>query len=296
MGLIRGSLLFFAGFLLLISLIVGNVFLMLNFSLGYNNVAPYIKNTTQTMAVNSGAGGTLLQNYENQKILCTNQNFINLSFEGETYNISCDTVNQGAKYVIDNIINKTAQKAYYKSYNCSLLNCPANETSPIMFVSKYAKDYWNSKFQTLILISLGLFILVFLFTKQKKNAFIITGILMILSAIPFREVSLLSKTISNFFPFKIVPLFFSGANNVFWIMLIIGIVFLAGGIGLSIIKLGEKATKFVKPIVKKMKKDEEEVEEEEKPVTEKEVKRIVKKEMEEEEYKEKSSKKKSKKK
>ncbi len=280
MGLIRGTIIFTLTVLLFISLFAVNIFLTLSSSVNYNNVEPYMINITQTSALNSGSSATALQEIYQKKAECKNSTSVNFTFEGSSINIPCQIISSGEKPTIDYLVNQTAKNEYYKNYTCSFIECVKNDPSAL--ISQMAKEYWDSELRTMILLSLAIFGLLFLFSKEKHNAFIVAGIASVLSSIPFRQINWLISLISEFLPFRILPAFFSSAPAVSNLMLIIGIILIFSGVAFGFFKWGIKIGSFIESILKKMKKEEKKEEEADKVVTKGEVEKIVKEDIKKE--------------
>ena len=281
MGLIRGGLTFIIALALFFTLFAANLFLTISWSLDYNNVSPYIKNVSNEMATNSGDKGIVLQEYDTEKFSCQNglnnsEKYVNFSFTNEQVGVPCNTVNEGGKAVVDYLVNQSVEKYYYQNYSCSLLDCVQNG-EPLALVSQTAKEYWQQKFNSMILISLVAFVLLFLFSKKKYNAFILSGVLTIFSAIPFREITFILSYLPDLLPFKIIPVFFTESDSVFIIGIIAGIVIISIGIGLRFFKLGMKVNKFIHKLFKRKNKEEKLTKENIKEIVDEEIKSAVKK-------------------
>jgi len=278
MGFIRGSVVFILTVLLFIALFLGNIFLTLNWSLDYNNVQPYLKNLTNNLAKDSGSKALLLQEYNSKRIICSEKISINLTFEGNQIQIPCDIINKDAKLTIDYVINETIPKIYYKSYKCKFLDCLKTENQPLVLISEKGKEYWGDKFYSVFLISLIIFALLFLFVKEKHSSFILAGTMIIFSAIPFKQIIWLLSLIPEVLPFKIMPIFFSESSRVFLVMLILGIFFIAFGIGFSFFKWGRRINNILSKIIGKIKKNGDE--EPQEKLTKNDIEEMVKKEIE----------------
>ena len=282
MGIMKGGLVFLLAILLFISLFLSNLFLILSWSLSYNNVAPYIKNITTEMAQTSGNSGEFLQDYENKRFSCTFQSSINLTLDSEGVTIPCEIINKGSKATLDYAIEGIVPKKYYKSYECQLFACLKSEESELVLVSEHARDYWTEKFKLTFLISLGLFLLIFLSLKGGHSAFTISGIIIILSSLPFKQISWILSIAPEFFPYKALPLFFSKSGTIFILMLITGIIFILVGIGIGFFKWGLKLNGFINSILAKTKKDEKKEKESKEKATKEEIEELVKEEVKEE--------------
>lgn len=277
MGVIRGGLAFVLALGLFFTLFAANLFLTISWSLDYNHVSPYIQNVSNNLAQTSGEKGILLQNYEAKKILCSSNNETNQSisflFQKEKISVPCEIINSGGKNTIEYVINESIPLYYYKNYSCSLINC-VQEGKPLALVSQTAKDYWQQKFNSTILISLVIFALMFLFIKRKYKVFILGGILTIFSAIPMKQITWVLSLLPDLLPFKVIPIFFTESSSVFTIMIILGIILVSIGIGLKFFNWGMKINELTKKIFKRKNAEEKE------NIKEKKLKNLIDKEIE----------------
>jgi hypothetical protein len=279
MGIIRGTIIFTLTILLFISLFAVNIFLTLSYSISYSSIHPYLINTTSEFAQSSGASATAIQELAQKNMECSNSTpLVNFTFENNDISVPCTVINSGAKTTIDYLINATANELYYKNYSCNFIECIKSENSVIL--SKAAEDYWNSKLIAMIFVSLAIFALIFLFSKEKHNAFIIAGITAILSSLPFRQIEWIISGISEFLPFRVLPVFFSQAPAASDLMFAAGIILVVAGIIFGFLRAGIKIGSFIESIFEKIRKDKRGSPEEN--VTKEEVEELVKKEVKEE--------------
>ena len=235
MGFIRGGALFFAGVLLLISLLVGNTLLVLSTSLEYNNVREKLTPVIEEIVYGSINTSQIEDSFNLMKTSCQQGN--NQLTLGEDYQfvISCEEINTlSAKEVLDQQIKKFMDDNYYKEYKCSFLKCFGENKMPFFLISKMSKDYIKSKYYYVLAFSILFAALTFLFIENKKNFPIIVGILLILSSLPFMKLNAFSSAVSGDYPSQIFSLFFEQARVIFWWMLIIGIVLVGIGIFLRV--------------------------------------------------------------
>ena len=253
MGFIRSGVVFILAIALFLGLFVGNLFLTLNLSLEYDQVSPYIQNLSEDFAMSSGSKALILQNYETKKILCQKGDQVSLDFTFDTEKIAvpCEVINKDGKSVIEFVINESIPIYYYKDYNCTFIECIQTKGESLALISEKAKTYWEEKFYSVALISLIIFVLLFIFVKEKHSAFILSGIMVIFSAIPFRQITWLLSLLPEFLPFKIIPIFFTKAADVFMIMNILGILLISLGIGIKFFDWGIKLNELIKSIFKK---------------------------------------------
>ncbi len=299
MGIFRGSIVLALTLLLFVALFFSTLFLTLNWSLNYNDVQPYIKNITITSAQNSGALANFENSYPSKRNLCQVQESANITFMTNTFEVPCSIILKGENETTNYVINETAPGIYSKNYTCQFLDCIKQGNEQEFLLSQAAKNYWGKTFTTAIIISLIIFVLLFLFTKRKYTAFVAAGIGLIVSEIPFTKVTWLLSLISGIFPFKILPALFGKASAVFTISFILGIILIAFGIGFNLFKWGRKISEKINSTFKtmskeekKLKKDEKKAEDEQRTLTKEEIEKLVKEEVKEDLEKKKQGKKK----
>lgn len=222
MGFIKGGLLFFAGLLLLLSLIVGNIFLTINLSLNYDNVKIQL-----TDIVKRSIQGEFNQRFTEIQTYCQSSSEYVLNIEGfSQMNVPCGVILNGEDSSLDYVIKKVIEDNYYKEYNCGFFNCPTINGLPLVYVSQHAKEYWKQKFYLFLAVSLALIILMFFLTENKKTLSTDVGLLIIISTLPLLA---LNWIVSNFDFISLTDILFYKAKIVFWIMLIFGAVIMLTG-------------------------------------------------------------------
>jgi hypothetical protein len=190
MGFIRGALITIFSIVLFLSFLLMNFSLIVSLSLEHDTFQP---------ALNNSVSGLLGDTYANQIVL------------GEE---ELDTL-------------------YYTEYDCEFWQCVKDSISdssvPLVLFSEKAQEYWNGKFILLAVLSFLVFALIFLISKNRPTTFIVTGALLIVSVLPFRNLGWILKFInSEFLP--IFSAFFTKAHGVFILMSAIGILFVIWGI------------------------------------------------------------------
>jgi hypothetical protein len=278
MGFIRGFLLFFVGSLLFISLFAGNILLTFSMSLEHDNVQLELSSFVSDMLTGeienvlgkSGISNSdlnltkeveetieIMQNYCQNKSIETNYVF---SYEEYTFEVPCEEINQSVSAVVESGVENAVDEIYYKEYNCEMWTC-ISDGEPYVLVSEKAKDYWGSKYYTVLLITLGLAILTFFITEKKKNFPILLGIMMVVSALPFVKAQSLIGVLSNSTYGSLAGVFISEAPKVFWIMFIPGILLIILGIAFHTVMMGTKLTAWLdkKEAESKVKNEKEKV-------------------------------------
>jgi hypothetical protein len=233
MGFIRGVLITFFSIVLFFSLFLMNFTLVLSLSLNYDNLQPALKSSADGILTNSLAQKNMFSEDEkkNMEDYCSVEEDYIFTYENYSFVIPCEIIEQGENSIADYITVNLIDSIYYAKYNCEFLECVKDSPSlPFVLFSEKAKDYWNGKFFLLAALSLLLFALIFLISKDRPGRFIVGGVLVILSALPFRKLDWISTFIPNNNLSVIFSAFFTKAHLVFIVMLIIGTIFIIWGI------------------------------------------------------------------
>lgn len=184
---------------------------------------------------------------------------------GYSFEISCDSINQGTDQIIDDIIDQTItafiENYYYQDYNCEMIECLQQQ--PLVLMSEKAHEYWTEKSNLLLIISLGLAVVLFFLTKHKSNFFMISGGLVVGTSILISQLpdiasdiamTTLSPAISTLEQLgassdifaKIARAFFSQAEEVYLWFLLVGILLIGVGILFKVFNLAGKISTWIK--------------------------------------------------
>jgi len=268
MGAIKGVLLVVVIVLLFISLLAGNIFLTLTLSIDPSSIQKELgSDILDSIVGDINVKGVIEENIPAMQEYCEDKT--EFSFEdpntGKSFTISCDVIAQGSDAIVDYGVDTFIEEIYYEDYDCGFWDCFEKTGSPLFLISEKAQNYWNNKFYFSLIASIVLIALMFFLVEKKSNMFIISGSLLILSALPFMKLD----SILSFFSDKpflgLLTIFFTKAYIVFLIMFISGIVILGVGILLKFFGIGFKISNMFSKKDKKVSKDE--------------VKQIVKKEI-----------------
>lgn len=273
MGVIRGGLLVIVSVAFLLGMLALNFFYTAGTSLEYNKIKTGLAEIVIDSANEEGINisEVIEEGFPQAQSYCKNNTYIPIDANNSLdfdVNISCESVGIGSEAVVEEFINESIEQVYYEEYNCNFAECLSEKDAPFYVLSEDFKDYLISKFYFFLLIVIGLFVLMFLLTENKANAFIIAGVLIVLSALPFMKIESFVSSISGQI-FKFVGLIFSTSTNVFIRVLILGIAITSIGIVLRILNIGFKISSFFD----KFKKNKEET------VSKEEVKDLVKEEV-----------------
>lgn len=230
----------------MISLLVGNVLLMLTMSLDYENVETGLTSTFENVIdgdydIIEGQNINLTEVVEEKLILmedyCINNSEFVYIEEDFTFIVPCSVVDEGIDGIVNESIKSVVSDFYYQEYNCDFLDCFGEESIPFFLVSEQSKDYLQGKFYLALLVSIILAVLVLLLIENKKNFPIVLGVLMIISSLPFMKLDIFLfgdvGPIMNF-----ISVFISEAYNVFWIFFLSGLVMMGLGIAMHSVDLG----------------------------------------------------------
>jgi len=244
MGIIRGGLLVVISVLLFISFLAGNLFLTMDKSLEYDNVKAEILPVVRDIADEEmDITNVIEDNMETMEDYCLNNSDYVFEESDYTFEVSCESVSKGSEAVVDEGTENLLEDIYYNDYDCGFISCFEEMEYPFFLVSEKFKNKFNNWFYVSLLISLALIVLVFILVESKSNFFIISGSLLIISALPFMKINwfLSSKDniISNF-----LIVFFSNSYSIFLSGLILGIVLLILGVISKFFGIGFKIHEF----------------------------------------------------
>lgn len=267
MGFMRGGLLVIVGILLFLSLLLGSIFLILSWSLQYENVQEELGSVAKELTEDKF--GLIEENFnlteemeEAREFMdehCQNESSYVFSEGGYTFVIPCDIldeVEENPSALIDQGIENIVEQIYYDDYDCKFWDCFEKTELPLFLVSEKAKNYWQEKFYFSLIVSLVLIILVFFLVEHKQNMSIIVGSLLIASSIPLMQLEKIIGSIAGDSYLAFVGVFFSKTGGVFWIMLILGLVILGLGIAMRLLTLDFIKKKISKKDVKKIVREE----------------------------------------
>jgi len=231
MGFIRGTAITLFSIIFLISLLLMNLTLVVSWSMQHDIFQPAIKSSV-TDLLKSTVGVENMFTEEERTYMgsyCLIDSEYNFTYENYSVTIPCQVIEEGPDSIIDYGLDSFTNEVYYAEYNCEIWDCVKNSSFPLVLFSKKAMDYWRAKFILLAIISLVLFALIFLLSRNRPTTFIVTGILLIISSLPFRGFDWVLKLLPSEFS-EIFSAFFTKAHSVFMIILIIGIAFIISGI------------------------------------------------------------------
>lgn len=231
MGFIRGALVTFFSIVFFLSLIFMNFTAVLSSSLEYDNLQPALKSSADKILSNfleegsmfSGEERVYLENY------CSIESEYIFTYENYTFPIPCEIMEQGESSIVEYVTDNFIEVIYYAEYNCEFWECVKQSSIPFVLISQKARDYWYHNFLILFGFSIILFALTFFISGNRPWRFIIGGILIIFSALPFRNLNWILRFVPDNLD-AIFSVFFTKAHSVFIVMIVIGILFIAGGI------------------------------------------------------------------
>lgn len=257
MGLLRGGITFFLGIVLLITLILGNLFLTINLSLSYENVkekiVPFIENESQE---GIGLNLKIEKEYSIASSGCQTNSDYSFSYGGHNFDIPCDIVKKGSNATLDYGVSQIVYQVYYQDYSCGFFEC-LKKGQYFSMVSKQSKDYWKGKFILFLFISLAITGIMFFFVENKISLLEITGFLLIISSLPFMKISnLLSFLDSSIL--KFIPLLFSESYKVFLITFILGVLLVLANFAIRFFSFGNSIMNMFSKNKKTVKSKKEE--------------------------------------
>lgn len=266
MGVFRGGLLVIVGILLFLTLLLGNVLLVLSMSLQYDNVrdalVPFAQGFVEDKSNLIMGDFNLTEEMEEAREVmqeyCQNNTEYVFSEEGYTFELPCELVNETPETFFEAGIETMVEQIYYKEYDCGFWDCFGEEEIPFFLISEKAKDYWKGKFYLALLTSLVLVVLIFFLVVQKQNFPILFGSLLAISSFPLLKLGSLASVIGGDVAAGFTSFFFSSSRGLFWALFIIGLIIFGSGIAWRILthdSIKKKLSKKdVRQIVKGVKK------------------------------------------
>ncbi len=243
MGVLRGGLLVVASILLFVVFLAGNVLWTLDKSLDYETIKPELVSVVREVIedkinVSEVVGGE----FAKMEAYCMNNSEYVFSHEesGRVFEVGCEVVARGSDAVVEHAIEEFVEEIYH------------GQAEESMFDFSKLKESVNSYFYIALAVALVLFVLVFFLAEAKSNSFIIAGVLLVISSLPFVKI----EQFLFWIPFGFAEhftVFFSKAYSVFLISLITGLIVLAVGIVMKFFKVGFKLFDFVSKIKSKEK-------------------------------------------
>lgn len=223
--------------LLFVSFLAMNSLFVLSSSLEYKNIQPAVKPILKEVIFGQIDKLEVENSFEAMKLYCQNNTEFDVNQGEGGYNISipCQDILTGTSdSVLDLQIDKFINDSYYKKYDCSFLQCFKENNTPFFLFSEQSSDYLKNKFYISLLISAILIALIFFLVEFKRNVLVLTGILLVLSSLPFAKLNMFASSISDKNVLNLLSIVFTQANKIFLITFILGIVLLGIGIGLKI--------------------------------------------------------------
>jgi hypothetical protein len=263
MGFIRGGLLIIVGILLFLSLLLGSIFLILSWSLQYENVqeelSSVIKELTEDKFGLIEESFNLTEEMEEAREFmdehCQNESSYVFAEGGYTFVIPCDIleeVEESPSALVDQGIENIIEQIYYDDYDCKFWNCFEETGLPLFLVSEKAKNYWQDKFYFTLIAFAVMVVLIFFLVEHKQNTLIIVGSIMALSSLPLLKLEKIIGSIAGDSYLAFVGVFFNKIDTVFWVVFISGLIILGAGIALRFLHRDFIKKKFSKKDVQKI--------------------------------------------
>jgi hypothetical protein len=234
MGFLRGSLVIFLGILLFVSIFSSILLFVLSSSLEYKNVEKHFNPIISTVIYDSIDTLKVEERFLDMQSYCLDhQNYVIIQ-NNYNFDISCSDILEGDyQSVLEKQVDEFVSETYYRGYDCSFLDCFSKEGVPFFLISQETQNYVKSKFYFMIVFSLVLAGLMFLFLENRRNLLIVIGSLLIVSSLPLMKLGSLPLLFSGDYVPEVVSLFSETASFVFWFVFILGLFILGGGIALK---------------------------------------------------------------
>ena len=209
MGIIRGGAITILGILLLITLFTGNIFATVSGSLEYNQLKLSLTNVSKEVVSNYNLLNQLEQAKPYIQMYCLTNDKIQFNESGFSLEIPCSVALSGTDTIIEYEVTNLVDQLYYKQYDCEFWQCVKEQSPPLVLISEKSYEYWRAFFYWSIILSVIFFLLIFLVAKNKATPFILSGILMIITALPFKNLNWVFSLIPIGEIAKFLSIFFS---------------------------------------------------------------------------------------
>ena len=216
---------------LFISLFLMTFTLILSSSLKHDTLQPALKIYAGNMLRDYASSQDIFSpgNQANMKNYCSISTDYRFIYNNYSIVIPCQVIENGTDAAIDYSAGYIIDQIYSSEYNCEFWQCVKDSSTPFVLVSQKSRDYWRGKFAVLLGLSFIIFASIFLISRNRTTTLIVSGVLIIFAAFPFRKLN----WALTFVPEKlsgIFSVFFTKAHGVFAAMLIIGVIFIGAGI------------------------------------------------------------------
>ena len=248
MGVIRRILLVLVAVLLFLSLLSLTLLWTLSLSLNYENVQRQSTLVAKDFLKEVDITGVITQSYPLIQIYCKNNTDYVFNYQGYIFDIPCSVALQGEDAIIEEMVKDAIHSIYYTEYDCNFVDCFRKYPVPLFLISEKTYNFWTDKMYLFLIASIALFVLMFLLVEKKINTFILSGILLIVSALPFIKLDSILSLLSDKLIFNLLWVFFSQSFYVSIRMIIFGAGFLALGILLDIFKIGFSISNLISKI------------------------------------------------
>lgn len=182
---------------------------------------------------------------------------------GYVFVIPCsvlDELDENPQALAEEGISNIVNNIYYEEYDCDFWDCFKTVSPDFSFfslfgekqiewkgafflVSEKARDYWNKKFNSSLIVLVVLTVLIFLLIGEKQNAPILIGALMMSASFVLLWFENILKGITKLY-LIFFSLFFSKTGTVFWIVFISGLIIFGAGLALRFLQADLVKKKF----------------------------------------------------
>ncbi|MAG10894.1 hypothetical protein CMI44_01110 [Candidatus Pacearchaeota archaeon] len=277
MGIIRSGLLVIASVILFTCFLLGNGLWVVSNSLEYESIksemTPIVVEIIEEQA---GISRVVEDKLPLMQEHCKDNSEFVFGLEGQTFEVSCDSIEQGSDAIVEEAINGVVENIYYDDYDCEFIDCfKENIDWPYFLVSEKTKNYVDGKFYLVLIVCLGLVLVMFFLVETKSNLPILVGSLLIVSSFPFMKLDNFVGYFANKSFLQYFTFLFTKAYSVFLKSFIFGIFLLGLGIFLKFFGWGFKISEIIGRFSKKGKSKKKVSKD--KTIAKKDVRALVKK-------------------
>jgi hypothetical protein len=239
MGFIRGLLVVFVSIALLLSVLCSSVFFTIYSSLDYGTVQTHAISVVQPLIEQMNLTQLINANMATINKSCTTNSDYVFSYQGYTFQFSCQYANS-AQAIINDAIKNFVSNLYYQQYNCNYWDCFSKYTPPLFLISEKSQQYWYNLFYVSSIISILSAISLFFLFKRKYDLLFLSGGILVISGLLILGIEKLVAMLSNQFISNIAMVFLSQTNFVFLRLIIAGGILIFAGLIVELFRAGFK--------------------------------------------------------
>jgi hypothetical protein len=133
---------------------------------------------------------------ENPLNISSSELYYSINFSNYNIKLPCHKINSSEE-LINESIKSLIKEAYFKEYDCNLIDCFSKEPTPVFLISQKTNNLLKKTFFIFLIASLCFSIFIFLLLKNKINLLFFISLPLILSSFVLIKINSLIFSIIN---------------------------------------------------------------------------------------------------